>query len=293
MMVDLVRTRATDDLRLDGALQLPPGGRRTQLSIDAIICLHGVGSNFYTFSLAEQITPHLLDLGIAVLWANTRGHDGLYTTLAAGLRRRQGAAYEIVDECRHDIAAWLNFLIERGYQRVGLFGHSLGAIKAVYYAAHQREPQVRAIVAASPARLSYQAFQDSDQGSLFRAAMDTAQLHLRQGQPEALLEAQVPFPLVIAASAYVDKYGPADRYDVLKSADRLPCPTLFTFGSVELERGGVAFAGLPELLAALPRQEPPLDIVTIPAADHLYSNAHKALAEEVVGWLSATFRAVS
>jgi dienelactone hydrolase len=282
MIVDLIRTRTTDDLRLDGALQVPPAETSKCLGIDAFICLHGVGSNFYSFSLAEQITPHLLDLGIAVLWANTRGHDGLYTAIAAGQRRRQGAAYEIVDQCRHDIAAWVNFLTDRGYRRVGLFGHSLGAIKAIYYAAHQEHPKVHAIIAASPARLSCQSFQSSDQSPRFRAAMETAELYIREGQPDALLEAEFPFPLVIAAGAYVDKYGPGDRYDILKFADQVPCPTLFTFGSVELESGGVAFAGLPELLAALPPQQHPLDIVTIQKADHLYTGAHQALAEKVV-----------
>ena len=46
------------------------------------------------------------------------------------LRRRLGAAYETVDDCRHDVTAWVEFLKSCGHKRIILIGHSLGGLDA-------------------------------------------------------------------------------------------------------------------------------------------------------------------
>ena len=66
-----------------------------------------------------------------------------------------------------------------------------------------------------------------------------------------LLEVTFPFPLLIAASSYVDKYGREERYNIVGIADKVSCPCLFTYGQLEIEHGGIAFAGVPEALAPL------------------------------------------
>ena len=86
-----------------------------------------------------------------MLSVNTRGHDSVFGASLGNVRRRFGAAYEMVDDCRHDIAAWIEFLASRGHERIVLIGHSLGAIKAVYAQAHEKLPQVAAVVAVSAA----------------------------------------------------------------------------------------------------------------------------------------------
>lgn len=287
MIVDLVKTTATDGIRLDGALHLPQQGAASAIDVDAILCLHGVASNFYGATLMEEIAPPLLGLGVAVLWANTRGHDNVHTSYVSQRARRQGAAYETVDECRFDIAAWIDFLAERGFSRVALLGHSLGAIKSVYYQAHQPHDAVSHVIAVSPPRLSYQAFQNSEASSRFFEAITTAEQHVQQGRPDTLMEVGFPFPLLITAGGYVDKYGPAERYNILQFAQRLSCPTLFCYGGSELQQGGVAFAGLPEALAELPWPNENFSVTTIPAADHVYTGLRDVLAGEIVCWLES------
>lgn len=283
MLVDLVRTTTADGLRLDGAL-LAPTGDAGQTPFDAVICLHGVGSSFYSTNLMEKITPDLQAIGLHVLWANTRGHDLVYTAYVQGRAKRQGAAYEIVDDGRIDIAAWVNFLSERGLSRVVLFGHSLGAIKSVYTLSHEALPNVRAVVAASPPRLSYKAFMAaSAQG--FAEAMHGAEALVAEGRGEELIEVSFPYPLLIAAGAYVDKYGRAERYNILKFADKLPCPALFVYGEEELKTGGIAFAGLPAALAEIRQPTQTLDVVTIPGANHMYAGVQEKLAAAVCEWL--------
>lgn len=286
MQVELVRTTAADGLRLDGAL-IPPQGD-AKVALDAVICLHGVGSSFYSTGILEKITPSLSQLGLKVLWANTRGHDLVYTTYISGKAQRAGAAYEIVDDGRLDISAWSSFLGEQGCRRVLVFGHSLGAIKSVYTLSHESPPEVKAVVAASPPRLSYAAFVAAGARG-FAEAMHGAEKLVKEGKEQELIEVTFPYPMLITAGAYVDKYGRAERYNMFTYADKMQVPVLFIYGAEELEHGGVAFAGLPDALAELRRPDQALEVTSIPGANHLYSGKHEELAETMCSWITHTF----
>ena len=52
---------------------------RAATVVDAWLCIHGTGSNFYAASTLAGLAPKLLAGGSAVLRANTRGHDLLAT----------------------------------------------------------------------------------------------------------------------------------------------------------------------------------------------------------------------
>ena len=61
---------------------------------------------------------------------------------AIGLRTGTSEAYEVVDDCRHDLAAWLDWLKQLAGPRLGLLGHSLGAVKCLYAQANQPDAAV-------------------------------------------------------------------------------------------------------------------------------------------------------
>jgi len=290
MHVDLVRTVTRDGLRLDGALLEASARHHSSASakaagLTAAILLHGVAGNFYTSSTFEPLIGRLQVLGIAPLLVNTRGHDSVFGASLGNVRRRFGAAYETVADCRHDVAAWLELLKSRGHERIVLIGHSLGAIKAVYAQAHEKHAEVAAVVAISGPRLSYSAFMNAPESSLFWESMHTAEQLAAAGHGEDLFTSKYPFPLLIAAAAYIDKYGPAERYNLLKFAADLPCPALFTYGGKELATAGIAFAGLPAALAALPGADR-RTVATIDGADHLYTGVADVLATRICDWLA-------
>jgi pimeloyl-ACP methyl ester carboxylesterase len=299
MLAELVRTTTRDGVRLDGALHDSVPGSLLEPALSAgkaggprpsaAILLHGVAGNFYTSSTFEPLIPRLQALGLAVLCVNTRGHDSVFGTMAGNVRRRLGAAYETVDDCRLDIAAWIELLASRGHERLILVGHSLGAIKAVYAQAHEKWQQIAAIVAASPPRLSYGAFVNSAESSQFRESLSTAERMIAEDNGDELFTAKFPFPLLITASGYLDKYGPAERYNILRCASDVHCPALFTYGSKELSGGGIAFDGLPDALRSLPHSERRSTIV-IEGADHIYSGVAKTLAEKIAAWLQPQAR---
>ena len=91
--------------------------------------------------------------------------------------------------------------------------------------------------------------------------------------------------MTISAGSYVDKYGPDERYDILKFCDALPCPTLFTFGSIEVESGGIAFAELPDAISSATKVGGITEVVTVPKANHFYVGCEQALADIVHDWI--------
>jgi dienelactone hydrolase len=285
MLVDLVRVNTGDGVRLDGALLSPSTSDRA-LPVDAAILIHGTGGSFYSSTMLEAIATRLAELGVAALTINTRGHDLMSTASAIDGPRRQGAAYEEVGRSTEDITAWIALLESRGYRRIALLGHSLGAVKSVYSQAQAPSPAVACLAAISPPRLSCSYFLTSPKAEEFRRGLQEAEEHLRAGRRDALMESRFPMPMPITAAGYIDKYGPEERYHILKHAARLQCRTLFTFGTAEVA-GNVAFSGLPEEIERLSRDNSFLQVATIAGADHFYSGCRDELTARLERWLRA------
>src|SRR5262245_33347462 len=162
LLVDLVQTTTRDGVRLDGAFQSPTASGAPSLAVDAFCFVHGTGGNFYSSTLFDSLAEHFLELGCAVLRVNTRGHDSISNAVTARGGRRLGAAYEVMDDCRHDLAAWIDWAKEKVGPRVGVIGHSSGAVKCLYAAAHEPDPAVTHLAAISPPRLSHSWFAASE-----------------------------------------------------------------------------------------------------------------------------------
>jgi dienelactone hydrolase len=281
LLVELVQTTTADGLRLDGMYQAPAG-----VPAGAFCLVHGTGGNFYSSSLFDDLGRLLLERGHGVLRVNTRGHDGISSAQTPRGGKRQGAAYEVVDECRHDLTAWVNWLRVREVPRVGLIGHSMGAVKCLYALAHVPGLGVARALALSPPRLSYEAFCSGPQAAAFLETYARAERHVQQGQPAALLEVTMPLPMVITAAGYLEKYGPEERYNFLRFVAGVDGSTLITFGGDEVAHNA-AFQGVPEALAAVTARRPHLQVETVPGADHFYTRSRAELLERVGRWLQA------
>jgi pimeloyl-ACP methyl ester carboxylesterase len=286
MIVDLVQLMTRDGVRLDGSFQAPSDKTAPHLPVDSCLFIHGTGGSFYSASLFDPFSERFLQLGCAVLRVNTRGHDLMSTAATTQGGRRLGAAYEIVDDCRHDIAAWVDWIVRRGYSRIGLVGHSLGAVKAIYTLAIEPPQAIACLVALSPPRLSHSHFSSSDQADEFLETYRAAEAHVQEGRSGALMEVRVPLPFVVTAGGYVEKYGPTEQYNIIKHVAKLKTPTLFTFGSAELE-SNMAFRGLPELLAPVAAAHEHMQVEIVPGADHFYSGQRPDLIARTEKWLRA------
>ena len=279
MLVDLIQVQTRDGVRLDGIYKSPP--QPGAVPVDAFCVVHGTGGSFYSSTLFDAIAERLLALGCGVLRVNTRGHDLMSTAVTAKGGRRLGAAYEVVDDCRHDLAAWIDWLKQRAGPRVGLVGHSLGAVKCLYTLAHEPQLDVAALIAVSPPRLSYSWFCTSPEGPHSLETYALAERHVAAGEPAALLDVKLPLPFVVTAAGYVEKYGPEERYNYLRFARSVVRPCLVTLGAIEMENN-MAFRAAAE---ALEEAAPQCAVEIIPAADHFYSAARPELLARLQAWL--------
>jgi alpha/beta superfamily hydrolase len=284
MLLDLVQTTTRDGLRLDGAYQA--ASTLPALPLDGVCFLHGTGGNFYGSTLFDALAAWFLARGVSVLRANTRGHDLMSNAQAASGGRRLGAAYEVVEDCRHDIAAWLDWLRQRGAPRIGLLGHSLGAVKALHALATEPDTGAGCVMAISPPRLSHSWFGVNPEGPAFLDTYREAEAHVRAGAPQTLMEVRLPLPFVVTAAGFVEKYGPDERYNYLRFAGNLRCPTLITLGSIE-SASNMAFRGAAEALEGVTTRCHHLRVETIEGADHFYSSVRNELIACIERWLRA------
>jgi pimeloyl-ACP methyl ester carboxylesterase len=276
MKVELVSIETSDQVRLSGALRRPEPGTAKHLGADAVLFHHGVGGNFYNPSFVDVIGSAFLAEGCAVVRANNRGHDLAYNSPAGKL----GAAFENVDDCRLDWKAWIDLCRDAGYERVALWGHSLGAVKTIYYLATEHDTRVVWAVASSPPRLAFEA-RSAGAGLLndYERALELVE----RGAGETLMALSEDSALRVGtARTFIDKYGPDDRYDILKHLPAVSTPLLVTVGSLE---DSLAFRGHRAQLPEVAARQPNLRFALIDGADHQYTGVVDSLRDTALGFI--------
>lgn len=276
-LVELVDVTTADGLTLNGALAAAPvlGG---SARFDAALLMHGVGGRFHD-SFYRNFSAALVANGTATLRANNRGHDVVNRGNAKGAFA--GAALERIDACEHDWRAWLDLLERRGYRRILLFGHSLGAVKSAYYLATTRDPRVTGCVLASPPRFNPERMLASSRGAEFGAMLETARTLVATGRGDDLMRTTYPVKSFAGASAYLAKYS-TPAFDVFAHLPSIPCPVLGLTGSEEF--GDPTFADHPAEYANAQKSKRDITFVIVPDGDHHYSRAQTFVTERLLAW---------
>ena len=228
MHPDLIQIRTGDDIQLDGAYFSPQKPSPKDALVDGALLIHGSAGSFYTgmnLALAEEITK----AGFPCVSFNNTSHDVAWGTPG----RMFGTAFEILDRCRIDIKAMLDWMGSKGMKRIAVFGHSLGGVKAVYYKAIDNDPRVAALICCSPVRLSHNYFLRTEAAAEHLNNLKTADELIDKGKPDGLIEVQFPSPQLVSARSYVDKYGPEEKYYLTRHIASITCPILFTVGTKE------------------------------------------------------------
>lgn len=152
MRLTVRRMVTSDKLELQGLLFEPDNWAAASR---AILFVHGAGSSFCGDPFIEKTAEAVTRENVSFFAVNTRGHDvvsdfrthepnGEYES------KRVGHAREIFEECVLDIVAAIDRLIGLGYEEVILFGHSLGALKALHYLSETHDLRVGGLILGSP-----------------------------------------------------------------------------------------------------------------------------------------------
>ena len=101
-----------------------------------------------------------------------------------------------------DIDAWIEFVLEKGYERIILSGHSLGTEKVVYYMTYGKyKDKISAIILFAPATMY-----SSKEELVF---LETAQNLVKNGQGDAFLPRNSYSGIMPkSAESFVDFLGP-------------------------------------------------------------------------------------
>lgn len=242
----------------------------------ALLLVHGVALNFYTGPL-PAIGQALAAEGYPALLINTRGHDWV-SRAGADLAGFGGATYERLEDCLLDLDAAVRWLGEQGHDRVVLVGHSLGAVKALYYQGERRHPAVVGVAALSCPRQYYTARAADQEG--FTGTLERAEALLAEGRGRELLWAPTTGSMGLwSAETFVSKYGRHERNDVRPHAARTGCPVLAVAGGAE-HPYFPSYAR--ELAAAAGAQG---TVAVIDGADHRYTAHVPDVAAALVQWL--------
>jgi pimeloyl-ACP methyl ester carboxylesterase len=281
--------QTSDGVGLDGLLVKPATGGQSRLPLDVVIMHHGVAGRFYRHRVFDPIMEQIAAQGCAALCVNNRGHDTVFTTEVQGKTRMLGAAYEIVDDCRYDWDAWIGFAAAQGYRRIGLWGHSLGAVKSIYYLAVQPDPRVVCAIASSPPRQNYENYlaQPDDERALFQQELAAAEGAVEEGDPARLIQTTYRRRTIFAARTFIDKYGPASRYDIFQLIPKVQVPLFLTWGGLEplpSNTSHVSFHELPAAAARFAAAHSNVGFAEIEGADHGYTGRTAQLWAAALNW---------
>jgi len=276
---ELVSVRTEDGLVMTG-LQVAP--ERPSSRPLAVIWIHGAGANFYLPSYVA-IARATASLGYPFITANTRMHD-IGSTLAYQPEQIRGGTYwGLPSREPLDVAAWVAYASDRGYQEVVLVGHSAGGPAVRRYVAERGDSRVVGLVMASVG------VDPSQAGVEDPERLKTAREMVAGGRRQDFLP-----NLRISAATYVDYADtPPEMRDFYgaktpnPAITRVRCPLLAWFGSGEPDIGSATdLERLRVLIGRHPQGPARVDTRIVEGADHLYIGQEAQVARILTDWIA-------
>jgi len=322
---ELCRVTTDDGLELNGFYH--SGGTRSegrgagtsipdpQRLVSSPFCLvhvHGWDGNFYENRFTDHAARACGRAGVGFAAFNNRGHDYISDILRT--RRSQkakgkgqkseprlgyvqvGGMFERFGECLLDVKAAVDFAVARGWRKVFLQGHSLGAVKVTYYLAQTHDPRVAGLILLSPA--DTMGWIREKLGHAFPKALAHAQRLLEASRGTELMPLRF-YETPVSARTFVEAYGPRSLTGVfnISRTDRqrfpelaaITVPVLLEVGTVEEYFVGSAqrfVDGIAERLEHCPS----FTGIVIEGAPHNYLGHEQALTDELEDWLQGRIR---
>ena len=191
----------------------------------------------------------------------------------------------MLDSTCIDVRAGIDHLTERGYESIGLLGHSMGAVRVAYYTATHNDSRVSTVVPISPVRLSYSYFMESEDAEEFTANIKFARRLISTGDPIGLLRVSHPIPQLFSAASFLDKHGPDEKYNLINHAHKIRIPMLTLNGSLETHS---RLRNMAQDLAAAAINSPKCTTLMIDGGEHSLANRADEASTAVIEWLAPT-----
>lgn len=290
-MLEKVYFELEDKVELVGLLHKPEN-----VTDEVVISIHGMQSN--CFKKREDILSKVINsAGIAYFAFDNRGANLMcYTKKTDGTKTLNGGSvYEDVLESYYDIKGAIDRMIELGYKKIHLQGHSLGCTKIVYaYNKLKKEnyknlENIQSIILLSLVDLID--LQKYDLGiDKYNKMLELAIEKEAKGQEMDLMPFD-SFDHPISVKSYLRYYRDNEEIDFakfsnnnydFKEINNINIPLFLRWGENDL-----VVQNLDELIEFLKAKikNSKLDIGYIKDTDHGYTNKEEVLGEEIKNFL--------
>lgn len=286
MKTTFIRATTDDKLILQGLLCEPKKNTNK-----IILHIHGMAGNFYENRFLDSMAKTFTDNGWAFLSPNTRGHDYIADFPLAGAKEkyeRVGNFREKFEECIYDIKSWMDCVESKGYKDVVLQGHSLGAVKVVYYLGKTNDKRVNKLVLASPPDMVGLAEAESNHKEL----LTLSKKMIKNGKGNEILPKLLWNWYYLSAKTYTDfcqRDNPIDVFNTYNKEkfsiiSKITVPTLAFFGS----KDDAVIMPVKEALGVIKNKAkncPQFDTRIIDGAPHSYFKHEDEMAEQIINWI--------
>lgn len=275
--LETVRFATADDVQLVGWHSGPLG----DLANTVVIHIHGMSGNGFENHLVDALREmHNAD-GRAFFSFNNRGAGVVtwqYTSSSAFLG---GACYERFDDCVHDIAGAIDAMVDRGFERVVLQGHSLGCTKVVHYLTSVDDKRVCAAILLAPTDMYGWAHRSGDGNELLARA--------QQLEPDTLVGERCWDEGPLCASTYLSYATPRSHADIYRNGafSRVSVPMQIVYGTEDMGIRGIDGTFAQWQTRTKPVLNDNTDIALIEGAEHGFVNHLSFLCNVVHRYLRA------
>ena len=295
-MLEKVYFELEDNVELFGLLHRPDNNLKTD---EVVISVHGMQSN--CFKKREDIWGNVInESGISYFAFNNRGTEiACYTKKTDGRKiLNGGCAFEDVLESYYDIKGAIDKMIELGFEKIHLQGHSLGCTKIVYSYNKLKEEKyenldkIKSIILLSLVDLVD--LQKYDLGiEKYKEVLKLA-VEKEKNNEEMDLLPRDSFDHPISVKSYLRYYRDNEDIDFARFSDKeydfkemnnINIPLFLRWGETDL-----VIQKLYELIEFLKLKinNNKLDIDYIKDTDHGYTNKEEILGKEIVEFIVAS-----
>lgn len=281
-MSSLVQTTTKDGLLLQGYFS-------DESPKKVILHIHGFEGNFYGNTFVQVVANHLRNKSISLLTVNTRGCEKIkdFNTVD-GKIKTIGARYELLEDSAMDIDAWVEFLLDKGYEMIILQGHSLGTMKAVRYLSEGKfADKIEKLILLSP--FDKKGALEKYTKTPITELLAKAQKMIDEGKGDEMITPEFD-EIVVSYKTYVSWYKQDDlgrMYEFCSSDYDFPSlkaisiPTKVIVGSKD-EFFHLSNPDHPEeALSLMEKHIPNCQTKLISGANHGYRGFEQVLAEEI------------
>lgn len=285
MRTSFLRITTKDGLELH-ALLFEPDRKTTK----ALIHIHGWVGNFYENKFIDYVAKETVLRGFSFLTFNNRGagiiNDFIKRKGSKVDYVRIGGSLEEFEDCIFDIKAAVDFLSEKGYEKIILQGHSLGCQKATFYKYKTRDKRVNGLILLAP--VDDIGFTKKQLKSKYKKSLGIVKEMIKNGKRYKPVPKWMAFYPLLNAKMFLNIADPEsssgrifDYLGKLKEIKNVNCPILAVFGSKDEYQ-----SDSDEKLEILKKNVKDCDIKLVKNARHGFVGFEEKLSGLIGNWLT-------